>query len=118
MPIPFSELLQVITNEYSTKCMLQLKWILKSSHLLNAGETKRSKFILLLSKQIAHKCLRYVIPANIVYVLGPVVRTPVSTNTGLNFNEAFFFLLSKALSRITFSIHFRVSNHQIVRKKN
>ena len=48
---------------------------------------------------------------------GPVVRTPVSTNPGLNFNPAFFFLLSKALSRIIFCILFRVSNHQIVGKK-
>ena len=31
-------------------------------------------------------------------ILGPVVRMPVSTNPGLNFNPAFFFLLSKALS--------------------
>ena len=49
---------------------------------------------------------------------GPVVRTPVSTNPGLNFNPAFFFLLSKALSRIIFGILFRVSNHQIVGIKN
>ena len=33
-----------------------------------------------------------------------VVRTPVSTNPGLNFHPAFFFLLSKALSWIIFSI--------------
>ena len=50
--------------------------------------------------------------------LGQVVRTPVTTNPGLNFNPAFFFLLSKALSRIIFSILFRVSNHQIVGKKS
>ena len=50
--------------------------------------------------------------------LGPVVRTPVSANLGLNFNPSFFFLLSKALSRIFFSILFRVSNHQIVFKEN
>ena len=30
----------------------------------------------------------------------------------------FFFFLSKALSRIAFSILFRVSNHQIVGKEN
>ena len=29
--------------------------------------------------------------------VGPVVRTPVSTNLRLNFNQGFFFLLSKAL---------------------
>ena len=50
--------------------------------------------------------------------LGPVVRTPVSTNPGLNFNPGFFFFLSKALSQIIFSILFRVSNHQIVGKDN
>ena len=49
---------------------------------------------------------------------GSVVRTPVSTNPGLNFNPAFFFLLSKALSRIIFSILFRVFSRQIVGKKN
>ena len=35
--------------------------------------------------------------------LGPVVRTPVSDNPGLNFNPGYFFFLSKALSRIRFS---------------
>ena len=50
--------------------------------------------------------------------LGPVVRTPVNVNPGLNFNPGFFFFLSKALSRIVFSIHFRVSNHPIVDKEN
>ena len=50
--------------------------------------------------------------------LGPVVRTPVSANLGLNFNLGFFFLLFKAVSRIIFSILFRVSNHQIVGKEN
>ena len=35
---------------------------------------------------------------------GPVVRTPVSANPGLNFNPGFFFFLSKALLRIIFSI--------------
>ena len=49
---------------------------------------------------------------------GPVVRTPVSANLGLNINPGFFSLLSKALSRIIFSILFRVSNHQIVGKEN
>ena len=50
--------------------------------------------------------------------LGPVVQTPVSTNQGLNFNPGLFFFLSKALSRIIFSILFRVSNHPIVGKEN
>ena len=35
---------------------------------------------------------------------GPVVRTPVSANPGLNFNLGFFFFLSKAFSWIIFSI--------------
>ena len=50
--------------------------------------------------------------------LGQVVQTPVSANPGLNFNQGFFFFLSKELSRIIFSILFRVSNHQIVGKEN
>ena len=50
--------------------------------------------------------------------LGPVVRTLVSANPGLNFNPGFFFFLSKALSWIIFYINFRVSNHQIVGKEN
>ena len=33
-------------------------------------------------------------------VQGPVVRTPVGANPGLNFNLGFFIFLSKALSRI------------------
>ena len=49
---------------------------------------------------------------------GPVIRTPVSANPGLNFNPRFFFYVSKALSGITFFILFRVSNHEIVRKEN
>ena len=49
---------------------------------------------------------------------GRVVRTPVSANPGLNFNPAFFFMLSKALSWIIFAILFRVSNYQIVGKEN
>ena len=52
-----------------------------------------------------------------VYQQGPVVRTLVSANPGLNFNLGFFFL-SKAFSRTIFFILFRVSNHQIVGKEN
>ena len=37
---------------------------------------------------------------------GPVVRTPVGANPGLNFNPGFFFFLSKALYRIILSIFF------------
>ena len=49
--------------------------------------------------------------------LGPVFRMPVNANLRLNFNPGFFFLLSKALSRIIFFVVFRVSNHQIVGKE-
>ena len=45
----------------------------------------------------------------LLHLLGPVVRTSVSANLGLNFNPGFFFLLSKALFRIIFSILFRLS---------
>ena len=51
-------------------------------------------------------------------IQGPVVRTPVTANLGLNFNPSFFFLLLKALSRIIFSIPFRVSTHQIEGNEN
>ena len=53
-----------------------------------------------------------------INIQGPVVRTPVSTNPGLNFNPGFFFFLSKALFRIIFYIIFSVSIHQIVGKEN
>ena len=53
------------------------------------------------------------------YLLGPVVRRPISANPGLNFNPGFFFFFgSKAFSRIIFSILFSASNHQIVSKRN
>ena len=55
---------------------------------------------------------------NSFIVLGLVVWTAVITNPGLNFNPECFIFLSKALSRIIFSILFRVSNHQIVGKEN
>ena len=45
--------------------------------------------------------------------LGPVITYP-----GLNFNPGLFVFLSKALSRIIFSIPFRVSSHQSVAKEN
>ena len=35
---------------------------------------------------------------------GPVVRTPVSANPGLNFNLGFFLFSSKALSQMIFYI--------------
>ena len=37
-------------------------------------------------------------------ILDPVVRTPVSANPGLNFNQGFFFFSSKALSQMIFYI--------------
>ena len=49
---------------------------------------------------------------------GPVVRKLISANLGLNFNLGFFSFFSKAFSQTIFSILFRASNHQIVRKKN
>ena len=52
------------------------------------------------------------------YLQGPVVRTPVSSNPGLKIIEGFFFVCSKALSKIIFYIPFRVSNHQTVGKEN
>ena len=51
-------------------------------------------------------------------ILGPVVRTSVSADPGLNFNLGFFFLLSKALSRMIFSNLCKVSNHRIVDNEN
>ena len=56
--------------------------------------------------------------ATLALQLGPVVQMPVSANPGLNFNPGFFFYLPKALSRIIFSLLFRVSNHQIVSQDN
>ena len=52
------------------------------------------------------------------YLQGPVVRTPVSSNPGLNIIEGFFYVSSKALSKIIFYIPFRALNHQIVGKEN
>ena len=39
-----------------------------------------------------------------VALQGPVVRTPVSANPGLNFNQGFFFFSSKAISQMIFYI--------------
>ena len=50
--------------------------------------------------------------------LGPVVLRLVNANPGLDFKSGFFFFSSKAFSRTIFFILFRVSNHQIVDKKN
>ena len=40
-----------------------------------------------------------------------LVRRPISSNAGLNFNPGFFFFCSKAFSWKIFSILFRASNH-------
>ena len=50
--------------------------------------------------------------------LGPVVRRPISAQPGVKFDPVFFFLCSKAFSRLIFSVIFRASNHQPVDKKN
>ena len=42
--------------------------------------------------------------------LGPVVRRPISTNPGLNFNLGFLIPLLKSLFGIIFSVLFKVSN--------
>ena len=51
-------------------------------------------------------------------ILGSVVRSPISANSGLNFNPGSFFFWSTAFPRVVFSILFRVSYHQIVDEKN
>ena len=48
--------------------------------------------------------------------LAPVVRKLVSTNPGLNFNHGVFFFLSKALSRIIFSLLYRSSFEYLIMK--
>ena len=48
---------------------------------------------------------------------GPVVRTPVSANPGLYFNPGFFIFLSKALSRIIFSIFLAYPNIKLKAKR-
>ena len=55
-------------------------------------------------------------------IQGPVVRRPIITNLDLNFTLGFFFFCcSKSIylpCQIVFPILFRVSNHQIVDRKN
>ena len=81
--------------------------------LLDLAEQILSQVCPIYSKTISNE-----LTLGLLNVQGPVVRTPVSANLGLNFNPGFFFLLSKALSGIIFSILFRVSNHQVVGKEN
>ena len=96
---------------------LQLGVSIQSS--INLGKTflRISRIRIIPSTQILARVFVY-LPPFISKILGRVVQTPVSANPGLNFNPGFFFFLSKALSRIIFSIIFKVSNHQIVGKKN
>ena len=49
---------------------------------------------------------------------GPVVRTLVSTNPGLNFNVGSFFIYIKSALLDNFVYFFSISNHQIVGKEN
>ena len=44
-------------------------------------------------------------------------KGPLALNPGLNLTRVFFFLCSKAFSRIIFSEIFRTSNHQLVSKR-
>ena len=62
--------------------------------------------------QVINKCNRYEARQ------GPVVRRPISAKPVVKINPGFFFLCSKAFSRIIFSVIFRASNHQLVDKKN
>ena len=41
----------------------------------------------------------------------------LALNPGFKFNSGFFFLCSKAFSRVIFSAILRASNHQLVDKK-
>ena len=61
---------------------------------------------------------RYPVERTYFRALGPVVRTPVSADPGLNFNPGFFFFIPKALSPDNFLYSFSISNHQIVGKEN
>ena len=49
---------------------------------------------------------------------GPSCSKAGSANPGLDFNQGLFFFSPKAFSQTIFFILFRVSNHQIVDKKN
>ena len=81
-------------------------------------EEKLRKCVTLISEFLKRKKVSLKEMQSLIDLLGPVVRSPVSANPGLNFNPGFFFFLSKALSRIIFSFLFGVSNHQIVGKEN
>ena len=49
--------------------------------------------------------------------LGPVVRRPISANSGVNFNPGFFIPLFKNLSETIFPTLVRTSSDQIASKK-
>ena len=51
-------------------------------------------------------------------LLGPVVRRPISTNPGLNFNLRFFIPLLKSLFGKIFSVLFKASSSHTLNKKN
>ena len=50
--------------------------------------------------------------------MGPVIRKPISTNSGLRVNLGFCISFFKSLFQIISSILFRASKHQVVDKKN
>ena len=50
--------------------------------------------------------------------LGPVVRSPISVNPGLNFSPGFLFFCSKAFFLGTFLYLFTASNNEIVDETN
>ena len=58
------------------------------------------------------------VPLGTVLPQGPVVRKPISTNSGLNFNRGFLFFSSKAFTWIIFTILYRASIHYITGKKD
>ena len=75
------------------------------------------------SANINHKGLQrtaneYAEERRIYKDLGPVVRTRVIANPGLNFNPGFFFLTIKSILSDNFLYFFSISNHQIVGKEN
>ena len=49
--------------------------------------------------------------------LGPVVRRPISANSGVNFNPGFFIPLWSRLFEIISLFFFRASDNQILQKK-
>ena len=58
------------------------------------------------------------VPIGTVLPQDPVVRKPISTNLGLNFNLGFLFFCSKAFTRIIFTILYRASIQYITGKKD